>query len=235
MTIEPFIRAENVHKHYRDGEGNVLHVLRGASLDVEAGGSVSIMGASGAGKSTFLHMLGALDAPDEGSLRIGGVALDALGEEDAARFRNETIGFVFQFHHLLMDFSALENVMMPIWIRAGRTVPAEKRARELLAEVGLEGRVAHRPSQLSGGEQQRLAIARAIANEPRILLADEPTGNLDEETGNQIADLVLRLNRDFQLTLVLVTHNPVFAARMQRQYVLEYGQLHSAREGGAHA
>lgn len=235
MTGHRFIFVQGLHKHFRDVKGNDLHILRGIDLEVMEGQTLSIMGASGAGKSTLLHLMGALDSPDEGRLQIGGVRLDALNEEAAAKFRNETIGFVFQFHHLLMDFTALENVMLPMWIRTGKTLPFHKEARELLAEVGLADRAEHKPAQLSGGEQQRLAIARAIANRPRILLADEPTGNLDEETGNRVGELLMRLNREHGLTLVLVTHNSQFAAKMERRYVLEHGRLKSVSKGRSDA
>jgi len=235
MTNSLFIQATGLHKHYRTGEGHDLHILRGVDLSVAAGHTVSIMGASGAGKSTLLHLLGGLDTPEEGELRIGGVVLSTLGEEPLARFRNEGIGFVFQFHHLLMDFTALENVMMPMWIKAGRTLPLEREARDWLAAVGLEDRATHKPAQLSGGEQQRLAIARAIANRPRLLLADEPTGNLDEETGSRVGDLLLKLNSEFGLTLVLVTHNPQFAARMTHRLMLEHGRLVPVEASAAHA
>lgn len=234
MNRSEFIRAKSLHKRYRDGKGNVLHILRGLELTVSEGESVSIMGASGAGKSTLLHLLGALDRADAGSIELAGVSLETLNEEDQASFRNQTVGFVFQFHHLLMDFNALENVMMPMWIKAGRTLPLQEEARRLLSQVGLEKRAHHKPSELSGGEQQRLAIARAIANGPRILLADEPTGNLDENNATRVADLLLELNRDRGLTLVLVTHNSHFAARMSRQYVMEHGVLHPTSPAPAH-
>jgi lipoprotein-releasing system ATP-binding protein len=234
MTRRGFIRVENLHKHYHDGEGRDLHILKGVSLTVDRGETVSIMGASGTGKSTLLHLLGALDTPDEGTIQVDEQDIARMDAHQGAAFRNETIGFVFQFHHLLMDFSALENVMMPKWIHAGRTYAAQSEAIALLKEVGLEDRANHRPAQLSGGEQQRLAIARAIANRPKLLLADEPTGNLDEETGNRVSDLLLRLNRDYELTLVLVTHNPQFAARMTSRYVLELGHLRSVASDGAH-
>ncbi len=224
----PIIAVRGLHKSYRDGEGRQLHILRGLDLEVQRGETVSIMGASGAGKSTLLHLIGALDTPDQGSIVVDGQDVAALTPEAGARFRNQTIGFVFQFHHLLMDFTALENVMMPLWIRAGRTLPLGEQARALLGEVGLGERGSDRPAQLSGGEQQRLAIARAIANRPAVLLADEPTGNLDEETGRRVSELLLRLNRDHQLTLILVTHNPYFARQMSRTLMLELGQLHPA-------
>jgi lipoprotein-releasing system ATP-binding protein len=231
MTPADYIHVQGLHKHYRDVQGNELHILRGVDLEVAAGQTASIMGASGAGKSTLLHLLGALDAPDAGVIRIGGQEVGTLEDEQAARFRNQTIGFVFQFHHLLMDFTALENVLIPMWIRAGRTVPRQEEARRLLEEVGLGERAHHKPSALSGGEQQRLAIARAIANRPRILLADEPTGNLDEATGRRVEDLLLRLNTEHGLTLILVTHNPQFAGRMARTFVLEHGLLHLLSAG----
>lgn len=227
MSHSKLIQISNLHKHYRDGKGNDLHILRGVSMAVAGGETVAIMGASGAGKSTLLHLVGTLDKAESGSIQIGGVEVPELDEESAARFRNETIGFVFQFHHLLMDFSALENLMMPMWIKAGRTLPFEKEAKALLAEVGLEERAHHKPAQLSGGEQQRLAIARALANRPKILLADEPTGNLDEDTGTLVGDLLLRLNKEHDLTLILVTHNTRFAARMGTRYHLEHGLLSS--------
>lgn len=234
MTRHGFVRVENLHKHYRDGEGRDLHILRGVSLTVPEGETVSIMGASGTGKSTLLHLLGALDSPDEGMIEVDGRDITRMDSRQGAIFRNQTIGFVFQFHHLLMDFTALENVMMPMWIRAGRTIDSRQEALALLSEVGLEHRAHHRPAQLSGGEQQRLAIARAIANRPKLLLADEPTGNLDEETGNRVSDLLLRLNREHRLTLILVTHNIHFAGRMAGRYVLEMGHLRPAASAEAH-
>ena len=234
MSQPDFIRVQGLHKHYRDGKGNDLHIIRGLDLSVSQGETASIMGASGAGKSTLLHLLGALDRPNAGSISLGGVSLENMGEEEQARFRNETVGFVFQFHHLLMDFTALENVMMPMWIRAGRTAPFQAEARALLSEVGLEKRAHHKPAELSGGEQQRLAIARAIANRPRILLADEPTGNLDADNGERVTNLLTRLNREHGLTLVLVTHNPQFAATMSRRYVMEHGKLLPVSKSRSH-
>ncbi len=196
------------------------------------GDTVAITGASGAGKSTFLYLLGSLDRPDRGTIRIEGAEISTLNGEQSARFRNDTIGFVFQFHHLLNDFTALENVMMPMWIRAGRTLPLQREATALLDEVGIADRATHKPAQLSGGEQQRLALARALANGPTVLLADEPTGNLDEDTSATVCDLMLRLNREHRLTLILVTHNLQIAGRMNRRYVLEHGLLHPAHSSG---
>ena len=234
MASTAFIQVSDLHKSYRDGEGNILQILRGASLSVAKGDTVGITGASGAGKSTFLYLLGSLDRPDRGTIRIEGAEISTLNGEQSARFRSDTIGFVFQFHHLLNDFTALENVMMPLWIKAGRTLDFQTEAAQLLEEVGLAHRSGHKPAQLSGGEQQRLAIARAIANRPKILLADEPTGNLDEGTGRQVGELLLRVNREYGLTLLLVTHNPQFAGRMAKQFLLEKGKLHPRRPPSHH-
>ncbi len=228
MTDPSFIAIRDLHKTYLDGKGNALHILRGLAVDIGRRETVSIMGASGAGKSTLLHLMGALDRSERGSIVIDGVEVSSLGGVEGATFRNQTIGFVFQFHHLLMDFSALENVMMPMWIKAGRTTDKKNVARNLLEAVGIADRADHRPSQLSGGEQQRLAIARAVANQPKILLADEPTGNLDEETAEKVNELLLNLNKEQGLTLILVTHNQHIASRMTRRLVLEHGRLHPA-------
>ncbi|MBI3991773.1 MAG: ABC transporter ATP-binding protein [Candidatus Lambdaproteobacteria bacterium] len=228
MAQPGFIHIADLHKQYLSGQGQVLHILRGLDLDIAQADTVSIMGASGVGKSTLLHLIGGLDTPDQGRILIDGRPLEELSEDERAHFRNETVGFVFQFHHLLMDFTALENVMMPMWIKAGRTRDVRAQGLGLLEEVGLGHRAQHRPANLSGGEQQRLAIARAIANQPAILLADEPTGNLDEDTGAHVTELLLRLNGERRMTMVLVTHNPHIAARMRHQYVLEHGRLHAA-------
>jgi lipoprotein-releasing system ATP-binding protein len=235
MTSTPFIAISGLNKRYWNGEGRALQILRDLELCVSGGDTVAIMGPSGAGKSTLLHLIGALDRPDEGRVDVGGQNVAILDGEAAARFRNETIGFVFQFHHLLMDFTALENVMMPMWIRAGRTSDVTDRAKSLLDSVGLADRFNHRPSQLSGGEQQRVAIARAIANQPKLLLADEPTGNLDEESARQVSDLLFNLNRRQGLTLLIVTHNPDLAARTGATFVLEHGRLRSVTVSPADA
>jgi lipoprotein-releasing system ATP-binding protein len=235
MNNRAFIAVTDLHKQYLDGEGRALHILRGLDLQVSQGETAAIMGSSGAGKSTLLHLIGALDRPDRGAIEVDGTQISQLDSGEAARFRNETVGFVFQFHHLLMDFSALENVMMPMWIQAGRTGAVETKAKELLDQVGLAERIAHRPAQMSGGEQQRVAIARAIANGPKVLLADEPTGNLDEDSARQVSELLLDLNRRRGLTLLLVTHNPQLAARMGRTLVLEHGRLRSAAVSRADA
>jgi lipoprotein-releasing system ATP-binding protein len=235
MDDRAFIAVTGLHKHYVNGEGRDLHVLRGLDLEIRAGETAAIMGQSGAGKSTLLHVIGALDRPDAGEVYVEGRAVGALNPAQAAQFRNELVGFVFQFHHLLADFTALENVMMPMWIQSGHTSGAESRAQSLLDQVGLKARASHRPAQLSGGEQQRVAIARAIANSPKVLLADEPTGNLDEESARQVADLLLDLNQRQGLTLLLVTHNPLLAGRMQRRFVLAHGKLRSATSSGTDA
>ncbi len=223
MSVQ--VLAAGVHKTYVDGVRRV-EVLRGVDLAVEPGELVAIVGPSGSGKSTLLHLLGALDRPDQGTIAIGGTVLDDLGGRRLARFRNRTIGFVFQFHQLLADFNALENVMLPGRIAGQEPRRVLARAQALLEEVGLADRLDHFPSQLSGGERQRVAICRALALEPPLLLADEPTGNLDPESGAQVFDLFLELQARHQTTGVLVTHNPAIAARCGRVLKLEGGVLH---------
>jgi lipoprotein-releasing system ATP-binding protein len=218
------VRARGLRKTYRDAEHEV-QVLRDIDLEVASGELVAIVGPSGSGKTTLLYLLGALDRPDQGSVEIGDIDLASLDGARLARFRNRTLGFVFQFHQLLPDFTALENVMIPSRI-AGR--PAEEalaRARSLLAEVGLDDRAAHFPNQLSGGEQQRVAICRALVLEPPLLLADEPTGNLDPATGRRVLDLLIDLHQRRGMTGVLVTHNPEVANRCARVWRLEDGVL----------
>jgi lipoprotein-releasing system ATP-binding protein len=222
------IRARGVEKAYRDGERRI-QVLDGVDLEVQAGEFVAIVGPSGCGKSTLLHLLGALDVPDAGSVEIGGQGLAALGPRRLAAFRNRTIGFVFQFQELLGDFSALENVMLPGRIAGQASAGAAKRARELLEEVGLRDRVDHFPNQLSGGERQRVALCRALFMEPPLLLADEPTGNLDPDSGGQVFDLMLDLQSRHGTTALVVTHNPELANRCGRLLALEGGKLHAVR------
>jgi lipoprotein-releasing system ATP-binding protein len=205
--------------------GNTVRVLDGANVSIAQGDMISIVGASGAGKSTLLHILGTLDTPDAGEVRYGGLNLGTLTEGDLAEFRSKELGFVFQFHHLLPDFSALENVMMPAWIRREATSTARKKATDVLEEVGLAHRLSHRPAELSGGEQQRVALARALVMNPKLLLADEVTGNLDAKTADGIHKLLFALNQRRQVTLVVVTHNSAFAASMPRRLVLEGGLL----------
>lgn len=220
------ILVSNLHKSYLDGEGRKLHILRGLNFEVESGSTVAILGASGTGKSTFLHIIGALEGIDEGNLSLGGNDLTNLNRDEAAEFRNKEVGFIFQFHQLLQDFTALENVMIPQLIQGNDYDFAKKNANDLLLKVGLIERSGHKPAQLSGGEQQRVAIARALVNRPRIVLADEPTGNLDEKTSIQVMDVLLRLNRENDTTLIMITHNTSLAADLQQQHLMENGQLH---------
>lgn len=208
--------------------GKRIDVLRGVTLDIEAGELVSLVGASGAGKSTFLHVLGTLDAPAAGTLRVEGRPVFAMNDAEVAEFRNRTIGFVFQSHFLLPEFSALENVAMPALLRRMDRAQAYGKSRALLERVGLEGRIEHRPGELSGGEAQRVALARALVMEPKLLLADEPTGNLDPATGEGIHQLLREVNRDLGITMVVVTHNEQLAASMPRRLRLAAGQIFPA-------
>ena len=213
------ISAHGVSKSYTKGSAEI-HVLSDVDFAIGDGEMVSIVGASGAGKSTLLHLLGALDVPDQGELRYRGKSLAGLSARELADFRNKELGFVFQFHHLLPEFSALENVMMPCLVsRLGRP-EAQERAEKAIDSVGLTHRLGHKPGELSGGEQQRIALARALVLEPPLLLADEVTGNLDKTTGDEIHDLLFRLNEERGITLVVVTHNQALADRMPRRLVL---------------
>lgn len=214
-------------KVFRQEDGSELTVLQGVEIRVAPGEAVAVVGASGAGKSTLLHLLGGLDRPTGGEVLVGGRPLGALGDRELARVRNRYIGFVFQFHHLLREFSALENVMMPMLIAGAGREEAARRARELLEEVGLGGRLAHKPWQLSGGEQQRVAVARALANRPLLLLADEPSGNLDTHTSEHLHDLFFRLRADHGVALVVATHNRELADRADRILLLKEGRLQS--------
>ena len=220
------IRASGLSKHY--GDGKRIEVLVDLDTDIQAGEAVAIIGQSGVGKSTLLHILGTLDQPDAGTVFFDGTDVFGLNEREQAAFRNREIGFIFQFHHLLPDFSALENVMMPALIQGMSAAAAEPKARELLERVGLADRLEHRPGQLSGGEQQRVAIARAIVLSPRAVLADEPTGNLDPTTGEGVHHLLMELNRERQMTLVVVTHNTQLSELAHRTLKLEGGKLHPA-------
>lgn len=220
------IAATRVSKFY-DTPAGPVHVLRDLDLTVAAGESIAIVGPSGSGKTTLLNLLGALDRPTSGSIQIDNTALDTLDPAAAARFRNRSIGFVFQLHYLLPQCSVLENVLVPRLAGDWTEDPAATRARaeSLLSSVGLADRLAHRPWQLSGGEQLRVALARALINQPKLILADEPTGSLDPATGDKIADLLLRTHELTRTALIVVTHNPALAQRMQKTYRLEAGRL----------
>jgi lipoprotein-releasing system ATP-binding protein len=218
------LRARGLTKTYKDGDRRVP-VLNGVDLEVEPGQLVAVVGPSGSGKSTLLHLLGALDRPDAGSVEIDGQPLAGLQAAPLAAFRNRTIGFVFQFHQLLPDFTALENVMLPGRIAGRPAREALGRARQLLAEVGLEARLDHFPNELSGGERQRVALCRALVLAPPLLLADEPTGNLDPASGEQVFALLLEMQARHRTTAVLVTHNPSIAGRCARVERLEGGIL----------
>jgi len=223
----PIVEVVDLAKSYRTPNG-ALAVLRGLSLRVARGEMVAIVGASGVGKSTLLHVLGGLDRAEQGSVRIGGEDIAAMSDPDLVGFRNRHVGFVFQFHHLLPEFTALENVMMPLRIARRPVAQAKPRAESLLARVGLSERLTHRPGMLSGGEQQRVAMARALAMAPSLLVADEPTGNLDEHTAEALHELLREMHRDAGLTSVIATHNARLAALCDRVLRLEDGQLRDA-------
>jgi lipoprotein-releasing system ATP-binding protein len=214
------LTARNLTKRYGD-----LQVLRGVSLDVAQGEMIAIIGASGAGKSTLLHLLGALDKPDSGTVQLGDTDVFSLPAAKQASFRNTQLGFVFQSHHLLPEFTAAENVAMPLWIRGLGKKAAELQAAAMLERVGLAGRLQNKPSQLSGGEAQRVAIARALINKPAILMADEPTGNLDSANADAVHNLFLELRRELGQTIILITHNEALAARTDRTLVMRDGLI----------
>lgn len=221
---QSILSAENIIKNYRTSAGE-LRVLRGLNLKVEEGEIVALVGASGVGKSTLLHIFGALDRPTSGKVYYRGTDIFSLPDRSLAPFRSRAVGFIFQFHHLLREFSALENVMMPALIAGANNGKAKKRARELLERVGLRERASHRPGELSGGEQQKVALARALVNTPQIVLADEPSGNLDKEGGEMLYNLFLELNRDMDQTFIIATHNLELAEQAKRVLRLEEGVL----------
>ena len=223
---ETLIKATAVKKGYRTAAGYVP-VLESLDLEVARGEMLAVVGASGVGKSTLLHVLGTLDRPEAGTVHVGGEDVFQLAEDRLRAFRNRTLGFVFQFHHLLPEFTALENVMMPMLIARLAAGDAKRRAEALLEEMGLGARGHHRPGALSGGEQQRVAVARALVQSPTALLADEPSGNLDQDTGEKLHGLLRRLNREKGITLVVVTHNERLAAASDRVLRLEGGRLHN--------
>jgi len=219
------LEAVDLAKTYMGGDGGLITVLDGVNLQVGRGEMVAIVGASGAGKSTLLHLLGALDRPTRGTVSIAGERIEERTDDELSILRNRRVGFVFQFHHLLREFSALENVMMPLRIAGWEDQRARGRAEELLSRVGLAGRMSHRPSELSGGEQQRTAVARALAIDPAVLLADEPSGNLDHANSSRLHDLFVELSRDLEIAMVVVTHNRALALRADRALLLEDGRL----------
>lgn len=226
------LEAHDLYKSFIGGDGSTLNVLSGVELQVQKREMVAIIGASGAGKSTLLHVLGALERPTRGYVVIGGEPIAGRGDEELAQLRNRSVGFVFQFHHLLREFTALENVMMPLRIGGMNSSLARSRAQELLARVGLSGRMHHRPGELSGGEQQRTAVARALSTDPQVVLADEPSGNLDHTNGELLHDLLSEVVNDLEIGMIVVTHNRSLAARANRVLMLESGRLTEAPAEG---
>lgn len=224
VATDGFISLRDLHKGY-NVTGARIEILRGVNFDILAGETLAVVGASGIGKSTLLHILGTLDRPDSGKLLVQGEDIFTYDDRKLARFRNRSVGFVFQFHHLLPEFTALENTMMPALINGMPRASARKDAERILVRVGLKERLVHRVTKLSGGEQQRVALARALVLNPRILLADEPTGNLDIDNSGQIHDLLMELNRELNMTMVVVTHNLELASLMARQVTIVEGRL----------
>lgn len=227
VSETPLVRITELRRSF-EKDGREIEVLRGISLDIHAGTSMSIMGRSGAGKSTFLQILGTLDRPSSGRVEVDGVDVFAMRERELSRFRGEAVGFVFQFHHLLPEFTTVENAAMPALIARRPRQQALAQATEMLERVGLGHRLTHRPGELSGGEQQRVALARALVMRPRLVLADEPTGNLDEVTGNSILSILTETSRELGAGVVIVTHNPALAGQMDRQMVMVDGRLTDA-------
>jgi len=223
--MNALIEARGIWKVFRGGDGRPLEVLRGVDLDVHRGEVLAVVGASGAGKSTLLHLLGALDRATSGDVWLDGSRYADLDANALAELRNRKLGFVFQFHHLLREFSALENVMMPLLIGGTPEREARSRAEEVLSQVGLAGRMTHRPAELSGGEQQRCAVARALVHDPSLVLADEPSGNLDHANADRLHELFFRLAREYETAVVVVTHNRQLAGRADRIQWLEDGRL----------
>ncbi len=219
--------ADNIKREFKTGTDKVLQVLKGISLEIISGEIAVIVGASGAGKSTLLHIMGALDRPNEGNISINGNDLFKMKDHELAKFRNKTVGFVFQFHHLLPEFTALENVSIPQMIDGKTLAKTEVRSKELLGLVGLSERLNHKPAELSGGEQQRVAVARALANNPKIVFADEPSGNLDTQNSDALHQLIDKLNKEFKQTFVIVTHNNDLMKLANRVFEIKDGKIES--------
>jgi lipoprotein-releasing system ATP-binding protein len=224
------LSCSHLAKSYTDAN-STLHVLRDIDLTIRQGEQVAIMGASGSGKSTLLHLLGGLDTPTGGQIRIDGTPIERLNAVQLGRLRNRALGFIYQFHHLLPEFTALENVAMPLLVRGVSSAQAADEAARILDRVGLSGRLTHKPGELSGGERQRAAVARALVTRPVCVLADEPTGNLDRKNADQVYDLMLELNREFSTSYLVVTHDPQIAERMDRIMVLDDGSIAESSSG----
>jgi len=224
------LSCSHLAKSYTDAN-STLHVLRDIDLAIRQGEQVAIMGASGSGKSTLLHLLGGLDTPTGGQIRIDGTPIERLNAVTLGRLRNRALGFIYQFHHLLPEFTALENVAMPLLVRGVSSAKAADEAARILDRVGLSGRLTHKPGELSGGERQRAAVARALVTRPVCVLADEPTGNLDRKNADQVYDLMLELNREFSTSYLVVTHDPQIAERMDRIMVLDDGYIAEQKAG----
>ena len=222
--MEKILELKNIHKNFRLGEDDI-EVLDGIEISIEQGETFAIVGPSGSGKTTLLQIIGLLDSPTRGELYVRGESPEDLNDKSKSRLRNEFFGFIYQFHHLMNEFTALENTMMPLLIRNQTTKEASAKAQDLLIRIGLEHRVNHKPHELSGGECQRVAVARALVTSPSLILADEPTGNLDPETADRVFDSFLDLNRSLNTSLIMVTHNQELAKRMDKVYELNFGKL----------
>ncbi len=224
MNSEKILKLENVNKVYKS-DGESIHIIQDLSMDIGQGELVSIIGKSGSGKSTLLNLIGILDSPDSGTISFMGKDISKYNEKERNNFRNSSLGFVFQFHYLLPEFSAIENVMLPAMLKSNNKSELEKRAKEILDSVELSHRINHRPCNMSGGEKQRVAIARAMMNSPKLILADEPTGNLDEETSDNINNMLIKINKELGQTIVVVTHSSELASITDRRLLLRKGKI----------